>query len=601
LDKFTKLGIVMYIHMPTPTSPQVKVLKKPDSSRLLTILSLGLVILGTIGLVLFQLNIKKSQDIRDKASVVGGAVVVTTSPTSGTEFIHGEPVTVDLSINTQGTQTDGVQLTLYIEADNIATPTAEILTSSGLQSTAALIVPTDNGYKITFLALSQFGQPFITTTSTTFARISFTTTNTGPIALVFDPATSLSTVFGSDPVQDQLSPMATVNYSVVALASPDESPDPSPTPSPAASPDPSPSPTPTPGASPSPTPTPGVGGGTIKQCNESCSSNAECDVNHYCYTGKCRLVTNPTNTACVNPPDQGLSFGCNHYCANTGECASGYSCLENRCRRADNPDDTQCRLPSSTTQQSIAASCNKTCTTNAQCAANLRCYQGACRLATNPTSASCGAAISTASPTLKGGLDDKDSATLSATRSTTAKVSPKPSVSPTVSPKPVAESEPGEQSLLSSLLNKLSLRVLGMIAIGFGLLILVLLLLSRLMRRRPSPVRGPVSAPQAPPTTTSDTQYEQELQAKLNALKQQEQSTAPPSAMTPPPTTMTTAPMETPVAASPVEMPVEPTVEPTAETPQPETPVFTRNSSMMERVKEKGINPPSSDSSSNPV
>ena len=38
--------------------------------------------------------------------------------------------------------------------------------------------------------------------------------------------------------------------------------------------------------------------GAVNSCNESCRANAECDVDHWCYQGKCRLATNPTSTTC---------------------------------------------------------------------------------------------------------------------------------------------------------------------------------------------------------------------------------------------------------------------------------------------------------------
>lgn len=76
---------------------------------------------------------------------------------------------------------------------------------------------------------------------------------------------------------------------------------PTPTPTPGSSP--SPTPTPTPGVSPSPTPTPTPT--PIPQCNESCTSNANCPSSMICYitagqtSGNCRNPACQTETDCI--------------------------------------------------------------------------------------------------------------------------------------------------------------------------------------------------------------------------------------------------------------------------------------------------------------
>ncbi len=92
----------------------------------------------------------------------------------------------------------------------------------------------------------------------------------------------------------------------------------------------------------------GVGGVDYKQCNETCQSNAECATNLTCSNGQCRRAGNTGSTACVVPPDNGLNRSCNDYCADNRECGSGLTCFWNRCRNPKNANDTSCRTPSKT-------------------------------------------------------------------------------------------------------------------------------------------------------------------------------------------------------------------------------------------------------------
>jgi hypothetical protein len=578
------------------TTPQLAYAKKKDNSKLVGIFSLVLVVLGVIGMLYIQSPLKKSQDLRQDASVSTGTVQILTNPADASQFTVGQQRTVDLLINTQNMQTDGVQLTFNIVGATTDVPLVEVVDSSGLHRLAGEVEGTAGNYLVTLVATPLIGQPFAVNNPVTFAKVTFTPAATGTITFNFDAETSISTVYGSNPVQDELKTISSSTYTVLAA---DNEPDTSPSPSPAASPETSPSASPeaSPAVSPSPSPSPspsadpGIGGGTIKQCNESCASNADCGVNHRCYNGACRLVTNPSSSTCVNPPDGGLQRTCNQYCADIRECASGYSCLENKCRRADNPDSTTCSAPSAATQQQIVGSCGKTCNANADCAVNLRCYKGACRLATNPSSTSCSATTAkTVSPiydksTDKGGdTSDQDDDDSTSTAGGAIRVSPRPSVSPSASP--VASTAPkSEKTALDTLRGLVPARVLALIAIGVGLLLLVFLILSRL-GRKPRPVTPPMTPRPAAPAPTP---YEQELQSRVDALKK-ESAGPPPSAMTPPPV------MQRPVVVTPPAPPMTPP--PVAQPVPPQTPVFNQapstQSTMLERIKEKGINPPNS-------
>lgn len=178
--------------------------------------------------------------------------------------------------------------------------------------------------------------------------------------------------------------------------SPQVSPSPSVSPSPVVSPTPSPIPTPTPNVTPTPAP---VG------CSGACNVSTDCAVaNHICYEyaedgnpdgGVCRLLTNPTSTACVEPsplPTPTPTVGCNEVCSTNADCSNtNHVCFvaTSTCRLATNPDNANC-APAPTPTPSPAPGCNDTCYRSSDCNfAAAVCYDNLCRLDTNPTSPAC--------------------------------------------------------------------------------------------------------------------------------------------------------------------------------------------------------------------
>lgn len=181
---------------------------------------------------------------------------------------------------------------------------------------------------------------------------------------------------------------------------------------PGTTPPPSGTPTPTPTITPSPTPTPTVP--PVQGCNETCTSNRDCEVGMRCYaTGGqklCRLAINPSSSSCQESSgntgggnngggssDTGSGTtqitlrSCNQYCTSNSECVAGLTCYESFCRNPQNPQDYRCANPTVQQTAAVIQSCNETCSTNRDCAVNLRCYEGQCRLATNVSSTSCSA------------------------------------------------------------------------------------------------------------------------------------------------------------------------------------------------------------------
>lgn len=623
--------------------------------------SLLLIALGVVGLLLVQEPLQENQDLRQQASVAQGEVLLGTVPADNTTLTAGQPATVGLTLNTQGIQTDGIELTFHVIADSFDVMNVTILPASGLQTVTVDVEKVADGFLVHLLAVPQFGSTFSSTTPVRFAELTFTPTIASVIRLNFDPDESLSTVHNSNPPRDELRTIPQITF--LTTTTPSSSPTATPTATPTITPTGSASPTATPTTNPTPVcgtglqcasnpltgssacrqtastnvtiyccpsgqiiqngrcVTSGVGGTTYRQCNESCSNNSDCAPNYRCYNdgsgSRCRLVTNVSSSTCSNPPDRGLQRTCNQYCADTRECASGYTCFYNRCRRPENPDSASCAVPSTSVQQAIVNGCRKTCSQNSECAANLRCYYGECRLATNPGSTRCLAAtVPTVSGTYyvpsengqtKGGL--QSGGTSSASPSATTSASVRPSTTPATSirpttPSPTASAIPAGETQGSAFQGALSNagRLVGTLArwaLIIGGILLLLVVLALLFGRRRSGSSTSVSATKGTPAPKS--KYEQDLQAKIQALRAQQAGKVPSNSVAP-----TTA---TPAATRPTSPPSEPpqvTVAPTAPRPTitpaeaptaPATPstassTSAARSSMVERLRQKGVTPP---------
>jgi hypothetical protein len=210
--------------------------------------------------------------------------------------------------------------------------------------------------------------------------------------------------------------------------------------------------------------------GQLQQCNEACSDNSDCTSGLACYNGRCRLPANPSDDDCIDPTSK---QGCAEWCADDSECQDQYSCWYNYCRNPNNIDvtetdeasiamsldkarETNCAdwsdedrtrnqyfyyttidrtrdtnnvqyyTPASEAKgsQSDLASCNEYCASNRTCMPNHRCYQNRCRLAINPESPTCSATNNT-----KGGsIGDADAINggTDLPEPTTSSVSPEP-------------------------------------------------------------------------------------------------------------------------------------------------------------------------------
>lgn len=571
-----------------------------------TVFSVFLIVLGVFGLYLVQTSIEQPQDLRQQASVEQGQVTVTVSGPS--QLTAGTAATLTINANTNNLATDGIQLFFNVVTDTLdAPPSFDLVPNKGLQLAYSEIEETTDGYLVAVIMLpAQIGQTFSSNQNDySIATMSFTPQQAGSITLNFDREQSISTAHDSNPPRDELTHIDSYTFMVIDDAqatpspspspsptpsvSPDVSPSPSPSPTPSVSPDVSPSPSVSPAVSPSPSVSPavspspsddgsGTGGNTVKSCNESCSSNDECAINHRCYDNRCRLVTNVSSTSCENPADQGLNRSCNEYCADSRECGGDYTCWNNRCRNPYNVENESCAQLTQVQYQQYVSSCNQTCSTNNDCSTNLRCYQGRCRLATNVGSSSCSAAktqtVSVAytkpkNTTPKGG--DFMSPTGSPSSSPVASGSPKASTSPFSSAKPSASplaptytdtssDETGDETALEALTRNLKERGAGfpLAMIGSGLfLILLILFLLAMSRRKDSSPRPPTGRP-TPPSPAQQQQINT-LQQRIDSLQKDKPTMpkpgstmehAPTGAPTPPPR-LTQAPTQSPPSPQP--------------------------------------------------
>lgn len=220
----------------------------------------------------------------------------------------------------------------------------------------------------------------------------------------------------------------------------------------------------------------------VKSCNESCTSNNECPVNHSCYdTGsgkKCRLATNVSSTTCAGITDNGLNRTCNEYCADSRECKSGYTCWYNSCRNPENVESQSCADLSTVQKETVIKSCNESCTANADCAVNMRCYNNTCRLASNPSSTSCSAMTEKAvSETYEKPNKQATEAANLPSKTDEPKASVAPSASPTPAPNVTNNSD-------SSGWNYSVEDILPITIIGVGILLLLASLFFFLMGKR---------------------------------------------------------------------------------------------------------------------
>ncbi len=538
------------------------------------VLSTLLVICGALGLVYLQKPLRETQYIQPEASVDVGLVTVSSRSTTGA-MSQGVPSSVIFSVDTAGAQIHGVQLVFNVvsnAADNLG---IKVLESSGLKTAFLETERTNDGYLVGVVALPQEESAgYSTTAATDFLEIEFTPRHGGTIEFNFDVEESFASLYGSEPLKDELTHIETIIYHISG--------------EPATS-------TTTVAAGQAPAPDPN----STAQCNETCTDNSECPINHRCVdvsgTSRCRLATNISSEYCSTKltvqsqqtASQTTFAQCNEQCTRHADCAAGFACLEGACRHPQNPDNTSCQEPLESDLVTISQSCNSACTQNSDCATNLRCFSGSCRLATNVSSSTCAAGytgtVSSIYNKSKGG---------DISNQQTGNNTPQPGIGSGVSDEinslegqvtsAVDEIPPDETvwEMLKTMLQtrELSLPLLILFAGSWLFILAVAWLIVRTIKDR--------AAKPKPLTPIVIDRSATEISSTSPILEIKKESSSP---ITPEPTTLP------PSSTIPkvVDIPVPPaTSSPTQIPPAPKT-------SMMQRVRDKGISPPSPKSPQN--
>lgn len=376
-----------------------------------------------------------------------------------------------------------------------------------------------------------------------------------------------------------------------------------------------------------------LGGATYATCNQSCKSNHDCAANLRCYHNQCRLATNVTSTSCT-PRDKSTLASCNQSCSNNRDCQEGLACHFSRCRNPLNLESTTCQAPTSQVVEAMSQACNQSCSTHRDCPPNHLCYASSqsCRLALNPQSTSCQPA---SQPTVSSQYKDKGSPNGMEDKSLVEDQAATPEA--TTTPPPTTDQLDRElgldddqvfagwlKSKTSPWLNSLS-RALGLSPTGMGLILISLgslswllvaigLLASTIKNRRL--LATPPAEKPAPPTKTAEPPAQPAPQkAPLTQIRPvaPAQPVAPPTGPVAPPAPPTTPPAQpaTPPtqpagsSAEPTTQPEKPPAPPTGlAAPPAQTTVFqnqpsqtqgnSNRSSMLERIKNKGVEPPGS-------
>lgn len=463
---------------------------KYSARSFLLVVSLLCLLSGITGIIFLQNQPQEqSFDIRQQASVPDVEEIEIFSPEANGTTPITATVSESIPIYVNTNNFENLELVLFMKT-NSAQDLEIVETNPLFTVSQSEIEKTADGYALAVTVTKATSSEQITSNSVPLFDVSFLATQSDTIFISFDSEKTTATQNATKQTITAASFSHALNANDVA---PTLSPNTRPTPSPTLIPTPTPSPTPTTDSR-----------STIRSCNETCSSNSECAVNHLCYnTGsdkRCRLATNPSNTSCSTPSDNGLNRQCNQYCANNGECSAGLSCWYNRCRRPDNIESTSCSAPSVAAQQTITQSCNSSCASNRDCSINMRCYNSQCRLASNPSSTSCSAVTT---PTVSSEYDTKgDEETLEdATNSATVTPSPRivsntQQTLSTPAPTPTIENTSALQELRNYFSSNGSFLVKVLLAIGIGMLALFLLatLISALRRRKP-PTPMPTQTP----------------------------------------------------------------------------------------------------------
>lgn len=174
---------------------------------------------GLTTVILFQNQSQQSQENRSDAALSTGQVEISMTPISGSSLTSGRQ-NLSFTINTHGKRIDGVQLVFNLtgEGATISNLTSSYVTTTGLREAKTQQANISNGIKVGTIAIAQvWNQPFTSTTSIEYFRISFdaTTATPGTIKIIFDDTNSFVTEHGQTAV-DLLKIIPPYTYNLTA-------------------------------------------------------------------------------------------------------------------------------------------------------------------------------------------------------------------------------------------------------------------------------------------------------------------------------------------------------------------------------------------------
>ncbi len=534
----------------------------PTLSLVISVFSLALISLGSLSIFALQKPLNEAQNTVSKASVNNGPVLITANQ-APTPLYSNQLDTIDLNINTQGYQTQGVTAIFNVTTNVTDGLNVEPLTSANLKATSQEVQRTDSGFLIKVVAVPAGTGPFSSTTSIPFLRLTFTPHSTGNFQIDFDQVYSHVYLNGSNN-KEELGMVPQMNFSVVtntALGS---------------------------------------------SCNQACGKNSDCAVNLGCFNGVCRSASNPSSTNCN--VTIATDKTCYQTCSTSAQCLTGLACFNNRCVNPQNPDSSVCAGITQITYNTVISSCNQNCSSNKDCAVNLRCYQGTCRLATNPSSLSCtpsdistvtsiyspATSVTGAAPVGSKGYVNPAASTSATTKTVAAGKTatssgtlltntpfswptPVPVVTATPAPAPVYQTAvpptSDSSNFFSDFLNKLRNQSSSanisfpLIAVIAGIVLLIMALLLLITKRKQT--TSPATKPGVPSNPRPSTPEEKSLEQRIAELKAAQKPAAPTFATTTPISAVNTPVSNVATLPTNTLTQVQPTQPPTLSQPVP--------------------------------
>jgi len=252
------------------------------------IITLGGILIMSIGVIIALVVSSSSVDPRKSASVPGGTVEVSLSPTART-LNPGESTTVTVTLDTKGTPISGIAVrVLYPFSGTVPAMTASNpnpLISQRDSNWSCQVVSTTvdtNVVKIDLGCLYVAQAGFISSTPIPLESFTLTAGSVGvstPYTLSFEPA---STVVTSKATGEDIAAIPT-NTSIITVSATTAA-------------TPTPTPTPTIGVTATPTPTSIPG---LAVCNQTCIATRDCESGLSCLSGRCRTERCANDTTCL--------------------------------------------------------------------------------------------------------------------------------------------------------------------------------------------------------------------------------------------------------------------------------------------------------------